>query len=531
MPVFETRGSEVEEYVINKILKSDSKDDAGAYWDDPSDLCMLKIYGIKTLVKSYLPVKDAHVRSGIDGLLDILKNMLTYGKISSEIHSSLVDKAHLRLASAKAVLRLSRQWDHKIPIGLFYWTLETSKINFPKAKKIFLSKVHQYIKDRLLDAKYSCALMLSIFESKADEFAEGKQYLVDIIEMLQQTKAREQSDVNSAVTYPEYILPYLVHALAHNSCPNIDECKEVETYDNIYRQLHLILSILLHRDEDAKSEATSNEEKEIISTITSIFQSIKHVEDMVDTSKSKNSHALCDLGLAITKRLVQKDVDLEGLSTSVSLPSMLYKACEKKEGDDSLVKAIDEEMGTGFLGIGFQPKCMHEKLVEQGRIEDFGFLCPVYASTTSKELRQEYISKRVCEVPRKVYLFPNWLGNHYRLVVMNMVSHYVIFLCSTHSDPSPTLKQIINNGMTTFQRTVKKRRGFDHNPKWYQPKTRRQLPESNLCVPYVMKHIYNIVTEGKTKFPQRGLPLKSHLMMMKWSTYAMCFVNIWINWS
>ncbi|KAI9116684.1 hypothetical protein K1719_012342 [Acacia pycnantha] len=170
--------------------------------------------------------------------------------IRCEIHSSLVDKAHLSLASAKAVLRLSRQWDHKIPIGLFYLTLETSKINFPEAKKIFLSKVHQYIKDRLLDAKYSCALMLNIFESKADEFAEGKQYLVDIIQMLQQTKAREQSDVNSAVTYPEYILPYLVHALAHNSCPNIDECKEVETYDNIYRQLHLILSILLHRDED-----------------------------------------------------------------------------------------------------------------------------------------------------------------------------------------------------------------------------------------------------------------------------------------
>ncbi|KAI9094485.1 hypothetical protein K1719_026710 [Acacia pycnantha] len=89
---------------------------------------MEMIYGIKTLVKSYLPVKDAHVHSSIDGLLDILKNMLTYGEISSEIHSSLVDKAHLRLASAKAVLRLSRQWDHKIPIGLFYWTLETSKV-------------------------------------------------------------------------------------------------------------------------------------------------------------------------------------------------------------------------------------------------------------------------------------------------------------------------------------------------------------------------------------------------------------------
>lgn len=52
-----------------------------------------------------------------------------------------------------------------------------------------------------------------------------------------------------------------------------------------FRQLHLILSMLLHRDEDAKSEATNNKEKEIISTITSIFQSIKHSEDVVHTSK------------------------------------------------------------------------------------------------------------------------------------------------------------------------------------------------------------------------------------------------------
>ena len=44
----------------------------------------------------------------------------------------------------------------------------------------------------------------------------------------------------------------------------------------------------------------------------------------------QNSHAICDLGLAITKRLVQKDVDLQGLSPSVSLPPMLYKAREKE---------------------------------------------------------------------------------------------------------------------------------------------------------------------------------------------------------
>ncbi|XP_019463683.1 PREDICTED: sister chromatid cohesion protein PDS5 homolog A-like isoform X1 [Lupinus angustifolius] len=363
MPIFETRESEIVEF-INKILKSDSKEEyhKSASWDDKSDLCMLKIYGIKTLVKSYLPVKDAHVRPNINSLLDILRNMLSYGEISKDLQSSSVDKAHLRLASAKAVLRLSRLWDHKIPVDLFHLTLRASKISFPQAKKVFLSKVHQYIKDRLLDAKYACAFLFNIFGSKAEEFAEDRQNLAEIIQMHHQAKSRQlsvQSDANSLTTYPEYILPYLIHALAHNSCPHVDECKDVGAYDNIYRQLHLILSMMVQRNEDHKSEVTSNREKENISIIASIFHYIKHSEDIVDSSKSKNSHAICDLGLAITKQIVQKDVDLQGLSASVSLPPMLYKTYESNEADDTLVSGVntwlaDETVLTHFESLDLE---------------------------------------------------------------------------------------------------------------------------------------------------------------------------------
>ncbi|KAM1124110.1 sister chromatid cohesion protein PDS5 homolog A [Malus sylvestris] len=342
MPVFETREKEIEEFIVEKILKCNNKsgDNKNASWDDKSELCLLKIYGIKTLVKSYLPVKDAHVRSGIDGLLEILRNTLSCGEISKDIETSSVDKANLRLASAKAVLRLSKHWNHKIPVDIFYLTLKTSEISFPQAKKIFLDKVHQYIKDRLLDGKYACAFFFNTSGSKSAEFQEEKQNLADIIQMYHQTKTRhlsvQQSDANSLTAYPEYILPYLVHALAHHSCPNIDECKDVKAFEPIYRQLHLFLSMLVHRDDDVKSESSSNVEKEDISAIISIFQSIKCSEDIYDATKSKNSHGICDLGLSVTKLLFPKENDLQGLPASIPLPSMLYKPYEKKEGDDSV---------------------------------------------------------------------------------------------------------------------------------------------------------------------------------------------------
>ncbi|KAL9455540.1 hypothetical protein AB3S75_004875 [Citrus x aurantiifolia] len=358
MPVFETRESEIEEFIKSKILRCSNKirNDTKVCWDDRSELCLLKIYGIKTLVKSYLPVKDAHIRPGIDDLLGILKSMLSYGEMSEDIESSSVDKAHLRLASAKAVLRLSRQWDHKIPVDVFHLTLRTPEISFPQAKKLFLSKVHQYVKDRLLDAKYACAFLFGISESKSPEFEEEKQNLADIIQMHHQMKARQisvQSDANSFATYPEYIIPYLVHTFAHHSCPDIDECKDVKAFELVYCRLYFIVSMLIHKDEDVKSEASN---KESISVIISIFRTIKCSEDIVDAAKSKNSHAICDLGLSITKRLSRMEDNSQGVFSSVSLPSTLYKPYEKKAGDDSVASErqtwmADESVLTHFESL------------------------------------------------------------------------------------------------------------------------------------------------------------------------------------
>ncbi|KAL3519260.1 hypothetical protein ACH5RR_017409 [Cinchona calisaya] len=342
MPVFETRESEIEGFIRKNLLEcsSASEDRVKDCWDDRSELCSLKIFGIKTLVKSYLPVKDAHLRLGIDDLILVLKNILCYGEISREIESSLVDKAHLRLAAAKAVLRLSKHWDHKIPVHVFYLTLGISEASFPQVRKLFLNKNHQYIKDRFLDPKYACAFLLDM-GSRQQLSEEEKHNLIDIIQMCQQGKARQYSaptDANTPLLYPEYLLSYVVHALAHNSSfPNPDECKDVKAYESIYRQLYFFLSMVVHGDEDRKSDITISKDKESISAIISIFESIKRSEDNVDSTKSKNLYAICDLGLSITKRLAPKQEDLQDFGASVPLPAILYKLHETNEGSDTPV--------------------------------------------------------------------------------------------------------------------------------------------------------------------------------------------------
>ncbi|XP_073010251.1 sister chromatid cohesion protein PDS5 homolog A isoform X2 [Typha latifolia] len=381
MPIFETREEEIVEFIISKILECTNKADeisSKSEWGERTEVCLLKIYGIKTLVKSYLPSKDAQLRPGIDKLMGILKNILSYGDISQDIYSSDVDKAHMRLASAKAVLRLSRQWDQRIPVDVFYKTLRISQDAYPQSRKFFLNKIHQYIKEKLLDAKYACAFLLSISDCYSPEYEECKHNLLEVVQICQQVKVRQlsvQTDMNLLLTYPEYILPYLVHALAHDpSCPNIEECSDAQAFESTYWRLHLFLSVLLHGDEGSQAGSVPSRKSESFTTIVSIFRSIKCSEDLVDGKRSKTLHAICDLGLSIAKRLIPDLADTSGINT-VPLPTMLYMHVEKSHEENSVENDELAWLGGESAMAHFEAlKFENKEMIDSGAANDVLFL-------------------------------------------------------------------------------------------------------------------------------------------------------------
>ncbi|KAI4371181.1 hypothetical protein MLD38_019447 [Melastoma candidum] len=220
-------------------------------WDDRSDSYIWS----QNIGQELLAFKDAHLRPDIDKLLATLKSVLQHGDVSENLKSSSVDKAHMKLAAAKAIVHLAKCWEQKIPLDIFELTLQASQSEFPQARRGLLSKIHHYIKDRLLDARYACAFAFGAGKLQASELKEEKQNLMDIIQMQYQLKSRQQSvhsDVNSSTAYPEGILPHLIHALAHHSCPEVDECKDIQAFETIYRQLYYFLSTLIHGDDDGK---------------------------------------------------------------------------------------------------------------------------------------------------------------------------------------------------------------------------------------------------------------------------------------
>ncbi|KAF3796619.1 Sister chromatid cohesion PDS5-like protein A [Nymphaea thermarum] len=322
MPIFETREEEIVGFISDKIMDG-------------------SIFAIKTLVKSYLPVKDAHVRSGIENLLEMLKGVLTFGEVSQGVESSAVDKAHLRLASATAILRLSKVWDHKIPIDVFHLTVRISQDIYPQVRKHFLNKVYQYAKDRLVDAKYVIALPLGMDGMTEHEYKEYRQCLVEIIEMLYREARSRQlyvpSGQNVPSDYPEHILAYFVHSLAHDDAyPNLDERPSATAFANGDCPLSWLSrddlfvhfqSLSLQNEAQVEAAAVKDKKKSKPRDKDETELPLKKMMKMLKSNKSKKKATVTPTSLGSTNK--QED-DLDILSMVKEIES------ENLTGDKSL---------------------------------------------------------------------------------------------------------------------------------------------------------------------------------------------------
>ncbi|KAK7373149.1 hypothetical protein VNO80_06547 [Phaseolus coccineus] len=165
---FETRVEEITSYIFQKIIQMEHLDDghyATSLGDTAqcSEFCQLKIYGLKTLVKVSLHYEGSHVKRNINGLLDILSRMLQESDNFVNITASSCenDKAHIRLAAAKAILRLARKWDLHITPQTFQFCILIAKDSSLFVRSAFLCKTQKLLKEHKLPIRFACAFALA----------------------------------------------------------------------------------------------------------------------------------------------------------------------------------------------------------------------------------------------------------------------------------------------------------------------------------------------------------------------------------
>ncbi|PIA47377.1 hypothetical protein AQUCO_01400210v1 [Aquilegia coerulea] len=305
-----------------------------------STSCRLKIYGLKTLVKSFLPYQGTHVRHQIKELFIILSKILPEGKFSDDSILSENDSAHIRLAAAKSVLRLARRWDLHILPQIFHLVILKARDPSSHVRVSFLDKIHKLLKDHAIPSRYACAFALASSDCLRDVQTNSLKYMEEFIrEHSKEARRRQTSGIQNQgetnIYFPGYIMVFLIHVLAHDPCFPPENCHDEEIYARFCSPLVAILQALISASCDDTSRNVVND---TLSYMLNIFRAIRKSEDAVDVKKT-SLHILADIGLLLVKGLTNSGMP-SYLPGSMLLPSSFYKVIPDIRCDEENLSAM-----------------------------------------------------------------------------------------------------------------------------------------------------------------------------------------------
>uniref|UniRef100_A0A803LV40 Uncharacterized protein n=1 Tax=Chenopodium quinoa TaxID=63459 RepID=A0A803LV40_CHEQI len=271
--------------------------------------CKLKIYGLKTLVKSVLPKKENNGKVQISNLLDILSKVLLTDDFADAATVCENDMAHIRLAAAKAVLRLSRRWEIHISPQLFQSTILMAKDTSSFAREAFLDKTHKLLKGCAASSKVACAFPLAASDCVKDLQDKSLNYLIEFIK--ENSKAARTCSTlgkeGSMTDSPAYTVVFLLHVLAHDAgCPPVNSHNEEHTAQ-FCRPLLLLLHVLVNSQFVDGDLDLANKN---FLYLQSIFRAIRRAEDVLDPEKTPKLHMLAEIRLSVLNSLKHTFINL-----------------------------------------------------------------------------------------------------------------------------------------------------------------------------------------------------------------------------
>ncbi|XP_078181537.1 ARM repeat superfamily protein [Carex rostrata] len=347
-PTYDKYEKEFVPFIRNKVIVSDELvpacEESSSYEDGFCSLsCKYKIYGVKALVKSYLPEKSSDVRQQINEVFNILSGIILEEGIFKSIGKSEYDKPYLREVAAKSILKLATRWDSYISPKLFCLTILRAKDPASTVRISFMKKLYILLNENKLPNKYACAFALASMDSVGDIRNDAKRFMTEVLKKLGEkylTSQRNSATEKEKLTnHPAYIVVYLVHVLVHLEDFPSDDSLDEGAYAEFSSPLIVLLKALLGSD---ILDGIENGVDSIALFLVGIFSAMLKAEDAIDNSSTPKLHKLAKIGFLATKEL-SKGCKMSSDSLVILLPSSYYKACkpESYAEENAYINIID----------------------------------------------------------------------------------------------------------------------------------------------------------------------------------------------
>ncbi|CAL9070064.1 unnamed protein product [Musa banksii] len=337
---YELYKKQIMQFIIQKILCSKVVDSDQASSNDGalcSLSCKLKMYGLKSVAKSFLPHEVSQIPHEIKEFFNILSDMiLGIGTINENILSQS-DKGHLRLAAAKCILRLATRWDLHIPPDIFHLVIMSARDPSSTVRKSLLCKIHKLLMEQAIPDRYACAFAFTSVDCIGDIRNDSVKFFTAFLTarnnkfLINKNALAQETDGVAITKHPGYIVVFVIHVLAHDKNFPSDNCQDQDVYAEFCSPLIFVIRALLNLN---CGRSNQNDASYMASYLLGIFLAIQKADDAVDAKFTPKLHILSKICLLALKVLTQHCKSPLDASHLVLLPSSYFKVCHdaRKKG-------------------------------------------------------------------------------------------------------------------------------------------------------------------------------------------------------
>uniref|UniRef100_A0A8C3AXF6 PDS5 cohesin associated factor A n=1 Tax=Cyclopterus lumpus TaxID=8103 RepID=A0A8C3AXF6_CYCLU len=289
----------VANFIVKDLLMNDRSvgNKNGKLWttdEEVSPEVLAKVQAIKLLVRWLLGMKNNQSKSA-NSTLRLLSAMLvsegdlTEGKLNG---FSFSDMSRLRLAAGGAIMKLAQEPCYHDIITPEQFQLCGLVINDEcyQVRQIFAQKLHLALVKLMLPLEYLAVFALCAKDPVKERRAHARQCLLKNIsvrrEFIKQNPLAQEKLVS---LLPEYVVPYMIHLLAHD--PDFTKPHEYEQLKDIKECLWFMLEVLMTKNEN-------NSHAFLRKMVENIKQS-KDAQCPDDAKANEKLYIVCDVALFV----------------------------------------------------------------------------------------------------------------------------------------------------------------------------------------------------------------------------------------
>uniref|UniRef100_A0A3Q3ED17 PDS5 cohesin associated factor A n=1 Tax=Kryptolebias marmoratus TaxID=37003 RepID=A0A3Q3ED17_KRYMA len=287
----------VANFIVKDLLMNDRSvgNKNGKLWttdEEVSPEVLAKVQAIKLLVRWLLGMKNNQSKSANSTLRLLSAMLVSEGDLTEQKKINKSDMSRLRLAAGAAIMKLAQEPCYHEIITPEQFQLCGLVINDEcyQVRQIFAQKLHLALVKLLLPLEYLAVFALCAKDPVKERRAHARQCLLKNIsvrrEYIKQNPLAQEKLVS---LLPEYVVPYMIHLLAHD--PDFTKPHEYEQLKDIKECLWFMLEVLMTKNE--------NNSHAFLRKMAENIKQTKDAQCPEDAKANEKLYIVCDVALFV----------------------------------------------------------------------------------------------------------------------------------------------------------------------------------------------------------------------------------------